>query len=96
MDVLYNLLAQRAEQAITLTLLDPLSVPAAPHTPLRFTRADGVEVYAQIYWQMEPLPTPAERDTVLARIHRIAERNPRDPTGPDWDGSNDGNSSEPS
>ncbi len=35
---------------------------------------------------MVPLPTPAERTALLARIHRIVERNPRDPSGPDWDG----------
>ncbi|MBA3822579.1 MAG: hypothetical protein H0X24_01590 [Ktedonobacterales bacterium] len=86
MDVLYNLLAQRGEQGITLTLLDPLTIPEGPHTPLRFTRGDGIEVYGQVYWQMLPLPTPAERAALLARIHRIVERNPRDPIGPDWDG----------
>ncbi|MBA3822330.1 MAG: hypothetical protein H0X24_00335 [Ktedonobacterales bacterium] len=87
MDVLYNILAQRGEQGLTLTLLDPLSIPEGPHTPLRFTRGDGIEVSGQVYWQMLPLPTPTERAALLARIHRIVERNPRDPTGPDWDGT---------
>jgi hypothetical protein len=86
MDVLYNLLAQRAEHGLTLTLLDPLTIPEGPHTPLQVTRSDGIEVYVQVYWQMLPLPTPTERAALLARIHRIVERNPRDPSGPDWDG----------
>ncbi|MBA3822948.1 MAG: hypothetical protein H0X24_03460 [Ktedonobacterales bacterium] len=48
MDVLFNLLAQRGEQGLTLTLLDPLNIPKGPHTPLRFTRGDGIEVYVQV------------------------------------------------
>jgi hypothetical protein len=87
MDVLYTLLAQRNERAITLTLLDPLTVPEGPHTPLRLARTSGIEVYVQVYWQMIPLPTPAERVGVLTRIHRLIERDPpRSPSGPDWDG----------
>jgi len=85
MDVRYTLVARRGEHGITLTLLDPLSIPPGAHTPLRFMRADGIAVLADIYWP-EELPTPAERDAVIARIHRIAGRDDPRPRGPDWEG----------
>ena len=89
MQIIYNLVARRTDQRIVLSLIDPLSEMAGPMTPLRFARVDGIEVLADIYWQTETPVTKVERNEVIARIHRIAERDAREPIGPDWDGSAD-------
>jgi hypothetical protein len=84
--LLYTLVARRDAQRITLTSVESLIVPVGAYTPLRFHRTDGMEVAVDIYWQMTPLPTPAERDEVIARIHCIAERPEREEHWGDQDG----------